>query len=91
MSTATELRKHLFQQLEIAANGEVVSFTFKGKKMQIQLDPSETKPSKLSRVIPEVGGQLCSDDELINWSKDLMVELEAKWAKEAEMWYGDLE
>ena len=91
MSTATELRKHLFQQLEIAANGEVVSFTFKGKKMQIQLDPSEVKPSKLSRVVPHPETQLCSDEELVNWNKDLMIELEAKWAKEAEMWYGDSE
>jgi len=89
MSTATELRKNLFQQLELVVDGQPVTFTFKGKKMRIELDPSEPRPSKLSRLIPRKGLN-CSDDELINWSKDLMKELEAKWAKEAEMWYSDL-
>jgi hypothetical protein len=88
-TTATDLRKNLFQQLELVVDGQPVTFTFKGMKMRIELDPSEPRPSKLSRLIPRKT-QLCSDEELLHWSDDLMKELEAKWAKEGEMWYSDL-
>jgi len=88
-TTATELRKNLFQQLDIAATGQPVLFTFKGKRMRIELDPGELRPSKLARAIPR-DGLLCEPDEIIHTNKELMQELEAKWAAEAEKWYGDL-
>jgi hypothetical protein len=81
VSTATELRKNLFQELEKAADGETVWFTFKGLRMRIDLDPAQAKTSKLARLVAHPEALADPDVDLIHWNDGFAAEWESKWGQ----------
>ena len=78
--TATELRRNLFQALDEAAKGKAVEIKYKGKDFQLVV---RSGLSKLARAIKR-DTLLVDPDSIISSDKELMAELEAKWAKEYE-------
>jgi prevent-host-death family protein len=79
--TATELRKDLFQSLDRAMSGEPVIVTYKG--VVFQLATKDTR-SKMSRLVRR-HSLLVDPDSIIGSDKELMAELEAKWAEEDKL------
>lgn len=79
---ATEFRKNLYQNLDQVAKGEPLTIEYKGITLQLQ---AVNGSSKLSRAVWR--DTIIGDpDDLINSDQELLAELEAKWAAEAEKW-----
>jgi hypothetical protein len=74
-ATITQFRKDLFQMAELAINGEVVQFTYKGVVFQVT---PEKKHSKLEKLV----GQpvLAEGVDLEQASRELQAAMEAEWA-----------
>ena len=88
--TATELRKTLFQQLDKAAKGQPVLFTYKGAHLQISLAPGTITGSKLARLIHREG-LLCNPDDIIKTDPGLLQQWNTKWAADAARDFVDME
>jgi prevent-host-death family protein len=78
--TATNLRKHLFEVLDQAIQGEVVEITYKGSKLR--LAPTQNT-SKLARAVRR-STLLVNPDSIVESDPELMAELEQGWRKDDE-------
>jgi prevent-host-death family protein len=78
--TATNFRKHLFEVLDRAIQGEVVEITYKGSKLR--LAPTQNT-SKLARAVRR-STLLVNPDSIVDSDHGLMAELEQGWRKDDE-------
>ena len=76
--TATDFRKHMFQVLERAVQGETVEITWKGSKLCLSHPQGG---SKLSRAVKRKA-LLVTPDSIVESDAGLMSELEKKWAQD---------
>jgi prevent-host-death family protein len=76
----SEFRKHLFQLVDNALNGDLVEVTHKGKT--IRLVPA-TQESKLDRLTPaEVYNPAFSEEDHQRASRELSAEMQREWEKD---------
>ncbi|MDE3197867.1 MAG: hypothetical protein KGN84_16075 [Acidobacteriota bacterium] len=75
--TATNLRKHLFEILDQALNGEVIDVTYKGSRIRLIVP---RKASKLSRAVRR-NTLLVPADSIVESDSKFMGEIEKSWAK----------
>ena len=78
--TATNFRKHLFEVLERALQGEAVEITYKGSKLR--LTPTQNT-SKLARAVRRAT-LLVDFESIVESDAELMAELEKGWRKDDE-------
>ncbi len=76
-TTATQLRKDLFQTLDRTLQGETVEVAYKGETIVMK----PTTGAKLSRLVRR-NTIIVHPDQLAQSDRALMRELEQKWAAE---------
>jgi len=76
--TATDFRKHMFQVLERAVQGEEIEITWKGSKLRLSHPQGG---SKLARAVKR-NALLVPPESIVESDAGLMGELETKWAQD---------
>jgi hypothetical protein len=75
---ATTFRKHLFEVLERATNGESIEITWKGSKLRLAAPEGG---SKLARAVRRKA-LLVPPESIVESDSGLMAELEVKWSED---------
>ncbi len=75
--TATNLRKHLFEALDKAIQGEAVEITYKGSKLRLA---ATQNTSKLARAVrrPTL---LVDFESIVGSDPELIEEMEQRWRR----------
>jgi hypothetical protein len=76
--TATNFRKHMFEVLERAVDGETVEITWKGSKLLLTHPQGS---SKLTRAVRRKA-LLVPPESIVESDAGLMDEFEKKWARD---------
>ncbi len=76
----SEFRKHLFQHVDKALNGDVVEVIHKGKTIRLVPD---VQGSKLDRLTPvQIFNPAFSEEDHQKASRELFAEMQREWEKD---------